>query len=92
MILVALVAKNAPADAGDRDEGWSLGREGPLEKETAAPSSALAWRLPWTEEPGGLQSTGQQRLRHSDSTFTLTSAGDMGLIPGLGRSHTLQSN
>ena len=62
MILVALVAKNAPADAGDRDEGWSLGREGPLEKETAAPSSALACGSPWTGEPGGLRSTGLRRV------------------------------
>ena len=44
-------------------ETWvrSLGRKDPLEKEMAAHSSALAWRTPWTEEPGGLQSTGSQR-------------------------------
>ena len=40
----------------------SLGREDPLEKETATPSSGLAWRIPWTEEAGGLQFTGSQRL------------------------------
>ena len=43
----------------------SLGREDPLEKEMATQSSILAWRIPWTEEPGGLQSVGLQRVRHS---------------------------
>ena len=38
----------------------SLGREDPLEKEMATHSSVLAWRIPWTEEPGGLQSVGSQ--------------------------------
>ena len=42
----------------------SLGWENPLEKETATHSSILAWRTPWTEEPGGLQSTGLQRVGH----------------------------
>ena len=42
----------------------SLGQEDPLEKEMATHSSILAWRIPWTEEPGGLQSTGLQRVRH----------------------------
>ena len=41
---------------------WSLGREDPLEKEMATHSSILAWRIPWTEEPGGLQSMGLQRV------------------------------
>ena len=41
----------------------SLGWEDPLEKEMATPSSILAWRTPWTEEPGGLQSMGSQRVR-----------------------------
>ena len=40
----------------------SLGRENPLEKETATHSSILAWRIPWTEEPGGLHSMGLQRV------------------------------
>ena len=50
-----------------------LGGEEPLEKEMAAHSSALAWRIPWTEEPGGLQATGlvaESRTRLSDFTFT----------------------
>ena len=42
----------------------SLGREDPLEKEMATCSSILAWRIPWTEEPGGLQSVGSQRVGH----------------------------
>ena len=42
----------------------SLGREDPLEKGMATHSSSLAWRIPWTEEPGGLRSTESQRVRH----------------------------
>ena len=47
-------------------ETWvrSLGQEDPLEKEMATHSSILAWRIPWTEEPSGLQSLGSQRVRH----------------------------
>ena len=47
-------------------ETWvrSLGREDPLEKEMATHSSILAWRIPWTEELGRLQSTGSQRVGH----------------------------
>ena len=41
-----------------------LGQEDPLEKEIMTHSSILAWRIPWTEEPGGLQSMGLQRVRH----------------------------
>jgi len=43
---------------------WSLGQEYPLEKGMATHSSTLAWEIPWTEEPGGLQSMGSQRIRH----------------------------
>ena len=51
-------------------EVWvpSLGREDPLEKEMATHSSILAWRISWTEEPVGLQSTGSQRVRHDWAT------------------------
>ena len=42
----------------------SLGWEDPLEKEMATDSSTLAWKIPWTEEPGGLQSMGLQGVRH----------------------------
>ena len=52
-------------------ETWarSLGWEDPLEKEMATHSSILAWRIPWTEEPGGLQSTGSQRVGHDQATL-----------------------
>ena len=51
----------------------SLGQEDPLEKEMATHSSILAWKIPWTEEPGGLQFMGSQsRRRLSDFTFTFT--------------------
>ena len=60
--LVAQRLKRLPATR----ETWvrSLGREDPLEKEMAIHSSILAWRIPWMEEPGGLQSTGSQRVGH----------------------------
>ena len=48
-----------PADAGDAVR--SLGQEDPLEKEMATHSSMLAWEMPWTEEPGGLQSVGPRK-------------------------------
>ena len=43
----------------------SLGQEDPLEKEMAAHSSTLAWKIPWMEEPSGLQSMGSQRVGHN---------------------------
>ena len=43
---------------------WSPGQEGPLEKKMATSFSILAWRIPWTQEPGGLQFTGLQRVTH----------------------------
>ena len=49
----------------------SLGWEDPREKEMATHSSILAWTIPWTEEPGGLQSLGSRRVRH-DSVSTHT--------------------
>ena len=51
---------------------WSLGWEDPLEKDMATLSSVLAWRIPWTEKPGGLQSTGSHswtQLRRLSSTY-----------------------
>ena len=52
-------------------ETWvrSLGQEDPLEKEMAAHSSTLAWKIPWTEKPGRLQSMGSQRVRLELSCF-----------------------
>ena len=62
---VALVVKNPPAKAGDlRDAGSIPGQEDLLEAGMATHSSIPAWRIPWTEEPGGLQSTGSWRVRH----------------------------
>ena len=60
--LVAQTVKTPPA----MWEAWvqSLGWEDPLEKETATHTSILAWRIPWTEEPGRLQSRGSQRVGH----------------------------
>ena len=43
---------------------WSLAQKDPLEEEMAPHSSILAWEIPWTEEPGGLQSMGSQRVEH----------------------------
>ena len=50
----------------ETQEMWvrSLGEEDPLEEEMASYSSILAWEIPWTEEPGGLQSMGSQRVGH----------------------------
>ena len=60
---MALMVKNQPACAGDtKDAGLILGVEGPLEKEMATYSSILAWKIPCTEEPSGLQSMGSQRV------------------------------
>ena len=60
---MAQTVKNPPA----LQEIWvqSLGWEDPLEKGMATHSSILAWRIPWTDEPGGQQSLGSQRVRHS---------------------------
>ena len=46
----------------------SLGQEDTLEKEMATHSSIVAWKIPWTEKPGGLQSMGSQRVEHDSST------------------------
>ena len=62
--------KKSSFNAGDL--GSSLGQEDSLEKGMATHSSILVWRIPWTEEPGGLQSTGLQRLRHNSATNTST--------------------
>ena len=57
------VVKNPPASAGDVGSIPGSGRS--PEKEMASHSSILAWEVPWTEEPGGLQSMGSQRVRHN---------------------------
>ena len=65
---MVLVAKNLPANARDIDTRvQSLGWEDPLEEGMETHSSILIWRIPWTEEPGGLQPTGSQRVRQDQS-------------------------
>ena len=59
------VVKNTPMQ---ETQGRSLGQEDPLEKGVATHSSIFAWILPWTVEPGGLQSLGSQRIRHDLAT------------------------
>ena len=51
----------------ETEETWvrSLGQEDALEEDMATHSSTLAWRIPWTEEPGGVQSIGSQRVGHA---------------------------
>ena len=80
--LVAQTVKNLPVMR--ETQVRSLGREEPLEKEMAPHSSILAWRTPWTEEPGGLQPMG---LQESDTTEQLhfTSA----YVHTAGKSHGL---
>ena len=61
------VIKNPPANAGDTREAGLIPGSGRSrqEKEMATPSSLLIWTIPWTEESGGLQSMGSQRIRHN---------------------------
>ena len=60
--MVTQTVKNLPAM--QETQVWSLGREDPLENGMATHSSILAWRIPWTEESGGLQSIGSHRVGH----------------------------
>ena len=68
--LVVQMVRNQPAMR--KTQVQSLGWEDPLEKEMETHSSILAWRIPWTEEPGGLQSRGSQRVGHDLVTNTHT--------------------
>ena len=62
---MVLTVKNLPAHAGDERGVASVpGWEDPLEEGMATYSNILAWRIPWTEEPGGLQSVGSKRVGH----------------------------
>ena len=61
------VVKNLPAM--QETQVWSLSWEDPLQEGMAIHSSILAWRIPWTEVPGGLQSVGSQRVRHDWSNW-----------------------
>ena len=71
--LVAQMVKNLPALW--ETHIWSLGQEDLLEKGMATHSSILAWRIPWTEEPGGLQSSKSQRVKEDWVTNTFTFLG-----------------
>ena len=65
---------------------WSLGQENPLEKKMATHSSILAWIIPWMEEPGGLQSTGSQRVGHdwaNSLTFNKSWPSEVSLLDGV---------
>ena len=66
--------KESACNAGDTQQMqvWSLGLEDPHEEEMVIPSNILPWRIPWTEEPGGLQSMGSQRVGHNWMTNTNT--------------------
>ena len=66
--LVAQTVKNQPTI--QKTGVWFLGWEDPLEKGMATHSSILALRIPWTEEPGGLQAMGLQRVGHDWATIT----------------------
>ena len=68
LMLVAQKVKNLPIMREIRVQ--SLGQEDALEKAMAIHSSILAWEIPWTEEPGELQSMGSQRIRHDWATNT----------------------
>ena len=59
------MVKNLPAT--QETQVQSLGQEDPIEKGMATHSTILPWRIPWTEEPRGLQSMGSQRVRHDSS-------------------------
>ena len=62
---MAQLIKNMLDNAGDaRDEGLPLGQEDLLQKEMATHYSILAWKIPWTEDPGGLQFLGPQKVGH----------------------------
>ena len=62
--VVPVVKRSLAMQETKETQVQSLGREDPLEKEMAAHSSVLAWRIPWTEGPGGLQCMGSQRVGH----------------------------
>ena len=68
--LAAQMVRNLPAV--QETWVWSLGQEDPLKEERAIHSSILAWRIPWTEEPGGLRFTGLQRVGHNWVTKPLS--------------------
>ena len=77
--LVAQMIKNLPVM--QETQVWSLGHEDFLEKRMAIHSSILAWRSPWTEEPGGLQSMGPQRVGHDWAVNTIYTLLEKAMAP-----------
>ena len=68
-----LVIKNPLATAGDAgDQVRSLGQDDPLELEMTTHSSIIAQKISWTEEPGGLQSMGPQKVRHNERLYIIS--------------------
>ena len=88
--LVAQSVKNLSAvqEMGVQSLGW----EDPLEKEMATHSSILAWKISWTEEPGGLQSMGSQRVGHNWATNTYLLNRTLGNTADSLTSHSLFQN
>ena len=75
LLLRCLSGKESICSSGDTGSSiLSLGREDPLDEEMAPLSSILAWEIPWTEELGGLQSMGLQRVRLDSSDLTALAA------------------
>ena len=73
-LMAQMVKKLSAMQETEETWVWSLGWEDPLEKGMATHSRILVWRIPWTEEPGGLQSIGLQRVRHHWSHLAHTQA------------------
>ena len=66
------MVKNLPTSARDARDAASIpGWKDPLEEEMATHSSILAWKIPWTEEPRGLQSIGSKRVRHDSQLYQM---------------------
>ena len=89
---MVLVVKNLPAvQEKQKIQVPSLGGEDPLEEGVATHSSVLAWSIPWTEEPGGLQAMGSPRVRHDWSVLACSSQADLQRCPNSHRWTTWQS-
>ena len=88
--LVAQMVKNADKVYADKTQVWFLGWEIPLEKRMATHTSILAWKIPWTEEPGGLQPMSLQRVGHNWATNTRLTL-ELHFIAASGRKLTVKS-
>ena len=85
--LVAQMVKRLPAIR--ETWVWSLGQEDTLEKEMATHSTTLEWKIPWTEEPGGLQPMGLQGIRYDWATSLLQHLVDSHDVPGTAKPGSL---